>query len=58
MRPKKRFEDKPCLGIGRGLSLFIRLNILRDPAEIKFFRSMAAFELELPWFTVIIIDNF
>lgn len=54
----KRFEDKPCLAIGRGRKAFVRCNILHDPVEVKMFLKWAKFELELPWFTVIVIDNF
>lgn len=55
---KKRFEDKPCLAIGRGLKVPIQPHILHDPKEISDFRDWAIFEFELPWFTVIVIDNF
>ena len=54
----KKFENKPCLAIGRGLRWFIKANILHDPEEINDLRDWALFELELPWFTVIVIDNF
>lgn len=55
---KRRFEDKPCLAIGRGLTAPIQPHILRDSEEIKMFREYAAYDLEFPWFTIMIIDNF
>lgn len=55
---KRRFEDKPCLAIGRGLTAPIQPHILRGSEEIKMFREYAIYDLEFPWFTIMIIDNF
>lgn len=53
-----RFEDKPCISVGRGSRFPIKVNILRNPDEIRFFREWAIRELELPWLTIIVIGNF
>lgn len=55
---KKRFEDKPCLAIGRGFSFPIKSHILRDPNEIRILRHWTRFECEFSRFTIIVIDNF
>ena len=54
----KQFEYKPCISIGRGSRFPITVNILRKPEEIRFFREWAINDLELPWFTIIVIANF
>lgn len=54
----KRFENKACIGIGRGFNFPLHVHILRDAEEIVFFRQYSKWEFEFPWFTVIIIDNF
>ncbi len=54
----KKFEEKPCLIIGRNLRSFIKPSVIHDQEEIVFFRDLALFNLEFPWFTIIVIDNF
>lgn len=54
----KRFEDKPCVIFSRGTNFPIKANILRNHEEINFFRDYSIWEFELPWFTIIVVDNF
>lgn len=53
-----RFECKPCVGVGRGFNFPIKVNILKDQEDIQFLRRYALREIEFPWFSVIIVDNF